>query len=108
MRRNKFRRAFVWTTLVFFSFISFLAVPCEAASYQEEQAIDQQCGLLKLPWHVSHVQMHSRLTQPAWVQAGGFPPYGQEVENAQKAGPASVIVAKSSSGKILIGGGVQH
>ena len=108
MGKNKLKPALIWTALAFFCFISFLTVPCEAASYQEEQTIDQSLGLLKFPWHVSHVQMHSRLTQPAWVQAGGFPPYGQEVENAQKAGPASVIVAKSSSGKILIGGGVQH
>lgn len=54
----------------------------EAANYLEEQAIDQELGLLDQPWKINRVRMYTPESLPPQMKLG-LPPYDQQVENAQ-------------------------
>ena len=63
-----------------------IAFAAETSSYQADQAVDEEFGLLDILWDWSRmdwVNIPSRLNQPAQARPGGLPPYDQEVELAQ-------------------------
>lgn len=54
-----------------------------APSYLEEQAVDQQLGVLNRAWTLNHVRVSSRFDLPAQLAPGGLPPFAQQSEKAQ-------------------------
>jgi len=59
-----------------------LSVAAPTDSYQEDEAIDEQLGLLDMGWKLDLVNIRMRLDQPLEVRPG-FPPYDEQVQEAQ-------------------------
>lgn len=57
-----------------------------APAYLEDQAIDQELGVINHAWTVNRVRVSSRFDLPAQLAPGGLPPFAQQVETAQSAG----------------------
>lgn len=75
----------IFLTMLAFAFFSFITADlptAQAASYEEEQAMDQKWGVLDRPWKISRVRFRTVGDQPAQVKSG-LPPYFQQVEDAQ-------------------------
>lgn len=66
-----------------------------AASYLEEQAIDEKLGLLNQPWHINLVDLYTPESLPPQMRLG-LPPYDQQVEKAQIEESAAGSAGKST------------